>query len=107
MVDDGPGRRPKPVLIEDEAYTFVADTIIAAIGQGADYDFLSKDVAAKMTFERGRVVTNEYGQTGEPKVFAGGDIVNWTADAISAIADGHRAAIGIDKYLREQGAREK
>ena len=33
------------------------------------------------------------------KVFAGGDAVNRTADAISAIADGHRAANGIEKLL--------
>lgn len=100
MMDDGPGRRPKPMLIEDEVYTFEADTIIAAIGQGADYTYLSKAVAEKITFTRGKVETDEYGQTGEPKVFAGGDTVNRTADAISAVADGHRAAIGIDRYLR-------
>jgi NADPH-dependent glutamate synthase beta subunit-like oxidoreductase len=32
-------------------------------------------------------------------VFAGGDLVNDTADAVSAIADGHRAAVGIDEKL--------
>jgi glutamate synthase (NADPH/NADH) small chain len=102
MVDDGPGRRPKPVLIEGRTYSVVADTIIVAIGQGGDYDFLSKEIAEKITFKRGKVVTNEYGQTEEPKIFAGGDIVNRTADAISAIADGHRAAKGIDKYLQSE-----
>lgn len=100
MVDDGPGRRPKPVLIEDEIDTFEADTIIAAIGQGADYTFISKPVAERMTFTRGKVQTDEYGQTGAPNVFAGGDTVNRAADAVSAIADGHRAAIGIDRFLR-------
>ncbi len=100
MVDDGPGRRPKPILIEGRTYSVVTDTIIAAIGQGGDYTFLSQEVAEKISFKRGKVVTNEYGQTGEPKVFAGGDIVNPTADAISAIADGHRAAKGIDRYLQ-------
>ena len=39
MVDDGPGRRPKPVLIEGRTYSVVADTIIVANGQGGDYDF--------------------------------------------------------------------
>jgi glutamate synthase (NADPH/NADH) small chain len=48
------------------------------------------------------VVTSEHGQTGDPKIFAGGDIVNKTADAISAIADGHQAAIGIDRFLRSK-----
>ncbi|NOY97377.1 MAG: hypothetical protein GXO81_13610, partial [Chlorobi bacterium] len=42
---------------------------------------------------------NEKQQTGDPKVFAGGDAVNRTADAISAIADGFRACKAIDEML--------
>jgi NADPH-dependent glutamate synthase beta subunit-like oxidoreductase len=37
-------------------------------------------------------------------VFAGGDLVNDRKDAISAIADGHRAALGIDRLLGGKGA---
>ena len=44
-------------------------------------------------------MTNELKQTGDSKIFAGGDIVNKTRDAISAIGDGHQAARGIDKFL--------
>ncbi|MEZ5147063.1 MAG: hypothetical protein R2759_08280 [Bacteroidales bacterium] len=40
-------------------------------------------------------------QTSIERLFAGGDSVNSTADAISAIADGHRAAKGIDVLLSE------
>ena len=102
MMDDGPGRRPKPVPIEGETVvTTVVDTVVAAIGQDGDFRFLSEEVADKLSFKRGKVVTNEFGQTGEPKVFAGGDIVNPTTDAISAIADGHQAAKGIDKFLQD------
>jgi glutamate synthase (NADPH) small chain len=71
MVSDGPGRRPKPVLIEGSEEVIACDTVIPAIGQAA-----------------------------EEKIFAGGDIVNPKRDAISAIANGHSAAKGIDIYLR-------
>ena len=101
MIDDGPGRRPKPVPLEGEVVTTVVDTVIAAIGQDGDFTFLSKDVEDKIDFKWGKVLTDEFCQTGEPKVFAGGDIVNRTADAISAIADGHRAAKGIDRFLQD------
>jgi len=46
------------------------------------------------------VKVDENGKTSLPKVFAGGDIVNLNLDAVTAIADGKRAAEGIDLYLR-------
>ena len=41
-------------------------------------------------------------ETSIPRLFAGGDSVNKTADAISAIADGHKAAKGIDELLQSK-----
>ena len=102
MVDQGPGKRPKPVLIEEETYAQAADTIIAAIGQSPEYGFLSEEIGNRIKFKRSKVVTDETGQTSVAKIFAGGDIVNRTADAISAIADGHRAAKGIALFLAKQ-----
>ncbi|MGM0675018.1 MAG: FAD-dependent oxidoreductase, partial [Spirochaetota bacterium] len=40
MVDQGEGKRPKPVLIEGSHHREVYDSIISAIGQDADYSFL-------------------------------------------------------------------
>ncbi len=99
MVDQGEGKRPKPVAIEGAIKVLEVDTVIKAIGQGADYSFIPKEIAAKMKIERGKVIVDTFGRTGVDKVFAGGDIANRTMDAISAIADGHRAAKGIDDYL--------
>jgi glutamate synthase (NADPH/NADH) small chain len=73
--------------------------VISAIGQDADYSFLPEEVLSRVTVERGKVVTNQYRQTGDPRIFAGGDIVNPKRDAISAIANGHEAAKGIDRFL--------
>jgi len=101
MEDQGPGRRPKPVLIEDSAETTEADTIVAAIGQGADYSFLPEEGYEGVEIKRWSVVIDDLGRTGNAKIFAGGDIANRTKDAVSAIADGHAAALGIDRYLQE------
>ena len=99
MVDDPDGGRPRPVLQEDKLHTEVYDSIVSAIGQDADYSFLPESFLEKVEVRRGKVTTNDLKQTGDPKIFAGGDIVNRKRDAISAIGDGHQAARGIDRYL--------
>ncbi len=99
MVDQGPGQRPKPVLQEEKVHTEVYDSIISAIGQDADYSFLPESFLERVEVNRGKVTTNDLKQTGDPKIFAGGDIVNRKRDAISAIGDGHQAARGIDHFL--------
>ncbi|MEW5729466.1 MAG: 4Fe-4S dicluster domain-containing protein, partial [Pseudomonadota bacterium] len=38
-------------------------------------------------------------QTGDPKVFAGGDVVRGPRIVVEAVADGKRAALSIDDYL--------
>jgi glutamate synthase (NADPH/NADH) small chain len=99
MVDQGEGKRPKPVLIEGSEELIECDTIIPAIGQQADYSFIPPAIAKNLVFNRGMVELNEFKQTGDEKIFAGGDIANQKRDAISAIADAHSAAKGIDLFL--------
>ncbi|HDO06143.1 MAG TPA: FAD-dependent oxidoreductase [Bacteroidetes bacterium] len=99
MVPDERGGRPKPVAIEGSNTIIEATSVMAAIGQMGDYSFLEKEFEETIKVERGRFVVNEKQQTGDPKVFAGGDAVNRTADAISAIADGFRACKAIDEML--------
>jgi glutamate synthase (NADPH/NADH) small chain len=98
MVADENGGRPKPVAIEGSNTIMEVTALMGAIGQQGDYSFL-EDYSEKIKQERGRFVVNEMQQTSDPKVFAGGDAVNRTADAISAIADGFRAVKGIEEYL--------
>ena len=99
MIPDPKGGRPRPQLIEGDEHILEVDTIIGAIGQEADYSFLSEEDLKELKIERGRVVVNEYKQTSIEKIFAGGDNVNRTMDAISAIADGVKAVEGIEKFL--------
>lgn len=100
MKSDEKGGRPRPVAIEGSETDIEVTTVIGAIGQEADYSFIPESFKDKVQFNRGRiVVTNEYNQTHDPKIYAGGDTVNRTADAISAIADGYKAMKGIVKLL--------
>lgn len=99
MVSDKPGERPRPQLIEGVENHLVVDRIIGAIGQGSDLRWLPKDVQGTIADKWGFIKVDANGMTAAPGVFAGGDLVNETADAISAIADGLRVVQGIPKYL--------
>ena len=99
MVDDPKGGRPRPVLQEDRMHVETYDCIISAIGQGSNLDYIPKDIQEKLGIEWGRVKPVEYQYTTLEKVFVGGDFANRTADAISAIEDGHHAARGINRFL--------
>ncbi len=102
MVADDKGGRPKPVAIDGSNTIMEVDSVMGAIGQQGDYSFLDGEFAEKIKIERGRFVVNENQQTTDPKVYAGGDAVNRTADAISAIADGFKACKAIDAALAEK-----
>lgn len=95
------GKRPKPVLIQGTTYQTKLDSLIIAIGQNADLSFLPDEIRNNIETKWNKIVVNENGQTNIPKVFCGGDVANNIADAISAIADGHKAAMGIDKFLSQ------
>ena len=99
MVDDPKGGRPRPVLQEDRIHEETYDSIISAIGQVGDYDFIPPAQLQQLDSKWGKFLPEEYQQTALEKVFVGGDIANNTADAISAIEDGHHAARGIERYL--------
>ncbi len=75
------------------------DQIFLAIGQAPDYDYIPESLKDKIEIARGKIKANEFGQVeGLPWLFVGGDIYRGP-DLISGVADGHRAAQGIDDYL--------
>ena len=102
MVEQAEGRRPKPVLIEGKEYQELCDTLIVAIGQRADLSFIPDDILKKIELDGYKIKVNKRAMTTVKDIFAGGDVVNWTADAISAIADGLKAVKGIDLYLKSK-----
>ena len=96
--------RFNPAFYEDQRKIIYGDFIVEAVGQMYDFSFIPKELMDKLKFTaRRKIWVDEYGETSIPGVFAGGDIVESSrGDAISAIANGHRAAIGIDRYLHEK-----
>jgi 2-oxoacid:acceptor oxidoreductase delta subunit (pyruvate/2-ketoisovalerate family) len=92
--DDSGRRRPEPT--DERPFSVVADTVLTAIGEISDLDYLRDDIAR----EAGGIVVNELGATNSPAVFAGGDAANAPRTVADALGAGKRAAIGIDLYLR-------
>jgi len=94
--DSSARRRSEPVAGSE--FTAEADTVISAVGQRLEVDFLSKE--SGVTVKRNRIEVNEQLSTGNAKVWAGGDAVTGPATAIEAIRAGRDAARAIDEAVR-------
>jgi len=98
---DSNGRR-KAIAVEGSNFVIDTDMVIPAISQHADFPFVSSDDIAITSW--GSLVTKKYNlMTSIDGVFAGGDVARGAANAISAIADGKKAAKSIDIYLGGTG----
>ncbi|WP_347491048.1 FAD-dependent oxidoreductase [Desulfoscipio sp. XC116] len=79
--------------------SFATDYLLVAIGQGADYSFLSGADKALLN-DTGRMqVDRDTLETGLAGVFAGGDNVTGPRDVVSAICAGKTVSESIDRYL--------
>ncbi len=82
--------------------TFVADSVLRAIGQKLDETVFS---AVGLTLQSGRVVADDDGRTGVPRLYAGGDCRAGGRDlTVEAVEDGKRAAAAIDADLQAVAA---
>jgi len=90
-------KRPEPIA-GSEFLTNV-DTVIAAIGQRADLEFLPKESCVHT--DRGAIRAEKGLRTTNAKVWAGGDAVTGPAMVIDAIKAGQDAAREIDEAIRE------
>lgn len=90
--------RPRPIPVEGSEFTTSVDTVIAALGQAPETDFV-KELGISVS-KRGTIeIDPKTGATNIEGVFAGGDVVTGPAFVIDAIAAGHKAARSIDRYL--------
>jgi glutamate synthase (NADPH/NADH) small chain len=98
---DTSGRRsPRPIAGSE--FDIAVDTVVFAVGQGANPLIQSTTPDLPVT-RRGNIIADaETGATEKRGVFAGGDIVTGGATVISAMGAGRRAARAIDAYLRER-----
>ncbi len=93
-------KRFNPTFVPGTELAMAADTVILAIGQASDLSFLRPEDAVDVT-PRGTIKVNpETLATTAPGIYAGGDVAFGPRIAISAIADGRRAASSIHAHLR-------
>jgi len=90
--------RPRPIPIEGSEFSTSVDTVIAALGQAPETEFV-KGLGISLS-RRGTIeIDSETGVTNVEGVFAGGDVVTGPAFVIDAIAAGQKAARSIERYL--------
>ncbi len=96
---DESGRR-RPVPVPGSEFLIECDVAAVAIGYNADPTIPKRTVG--LDADRGGLIQidRETGRTSRKGIFAGGDNVNGADLVVTALADGRRAAIAIDKYLR-------
>jgi len=93
-------KRFNPAFYEGSESQLECDTIIMAIGQAPRLDFLKPEDKVDIS-PRGLISVNPKTlMTSATGIFAGGDCVFGPRLIIDSVADGKRAAIGIDEYLR-------
>ncbi len=96
--------RFSPEYDPDLSETFDADSIILAIGQQADLSFLKPEDKVEVSPQGTIRVNPQTLATSAPGLFAGGDVAFGPRNLIEAVANGKRAALSIDDYLRGSDA---
>jgi len=95
---DASGRR-RPVPVPGSEFVVEAGLVISAIGERPDLDFMTGEMGKAVVdgLVKADPVTLETSLKG---VFAGGDAVSGPATVIQAMAQGRKAAVSIDRYLK-------
>ncbi len=95
-------KRFNPAFYEGSETQLDCDTIIMAVGQAPNLDFLTPEDGVGLS-PRGLIAVNPQTlMTSADGIFAGGDCVFGPRLIIDSVADGKRAAVGIDEFLRGQ-----
>ncbi len=98
---DSSGRR-RPVPIKESEYVIELDTLIVAIGEDSGIDAISPARMSQIETTKWNTIKTDVATllTNRPGVFAAGDVIRGPNTVINAIADGKKAAVMIDRYIR-------
>lgn len=95
-----------PIFREGTETTFECDSVILAIGQKPYFPFISPEDGIELT-PFGTIKVDPFTLSTTAKgIFAGGDAVFGPRTLIEAVANGKRAALSIDEYLKGIEKRE-
>lgn len=90
----------RPVEIAGSERIWPADVVLLAMGfVGAEKGTFLNDLGIEMT-DRNNIRVDEHKQTSVPGIFAAGDCERGQSLVVWAIADGRKAAEGVNNYLR-------
>ncbi len=89
-----------PIYDPEYSETFEVDSIILAIGQQTDLSFIKHQDGIDLTPNKLIKIHPETLGTSARGVYAGGDVAFGPRNIIDAVANGKRAALSIDEYLR-------
>jgi len=96
---DETGRR-RPVPIPNSEFIVTLDNLILAVGEEPDLSFLPTGDGVEIS-KRNTIVTElETLATGQPGIFAAGDVVTGPSTIADSIGSGKLAAVSIHKFLR-------
>ncbi|MEI7639171.1 MAG: NAD(P)-binding protein, partial [Syntrophus sp. (in: bacteria)] len=96
---DASGRR-RPVEIKGSEFIVPCESLIPAIGQEADLDFVPKESGIAINKWKNFDVDPVTFASNVPGVFAGGDVVTGPQTVVKAVYAGKEAAVSIDRYLK-------
>lgn len=98
-MNDGSGGKRQLVPTGEPEQLFECDEVLVAVGQENAFPWIERDAGIAFS-EWGMPLLNEVTlQSSDPKVFFGGDAALGPKNIIWAVAQGHAAAISIDKFL--------
>lgn len=97
LVESEDGGRKRPVAIDNSNFNLDLDLLVMSLGMDMS-DNLKKLLDAFNVKYDYKVMVNNY-QTSNPKVFAGGDIVDGEQTVVRANVDGKIAAHAIDEFI--------
>jgi len=103
---DRSGRR-RPIPIEGSEIVIEADTVIGAIGQSTNTQFLYNDLPVKLNKWGDIEINGKTFQTSENNIFAGGDCVTGPATVIQAVGSGRRAAEAMNTLILKGYVKEE
>jgi NADPH-dependent glutamate synthase beta subunit-like oxidoreductase/NAD-dependent dihydropyrimidine dehydrogenase PreA subunit len=96
---DGSGRR-RPVPVPGSEHVVPCDHVIFSVGQRAGLGFIPESAGVGVSRDAMVAVNPNTFAATRPGVFAAGDATSGTAFVIEAVAQGHKAAASIRRYLQ-------
>ena len=105
-VYDEKGRRQLIPTGEPDVF-FEADDVLIAVGQENAFPWIERDLGIEFDKWDVPIIDPITFQSGNPRVFFGGDAALGPKNVITAVAHGHQAAISIDLFCSGQSVHQR